>query len=404
MWALAILREQVKKVGIPGYLIPSIQFRVRLMLNIIRILIASLIFVGQTSFLFADRIKDLTSLAGIRSNQLVGYGVVVGLAGTGDGNTGITLQSVQSLVSRFGVTSDIDGFNGDNAAAVMLTADLPPFTKPGQAIDVTVSTVGGAASLKGGTLLMSPLLGADGETYAIAQGNIVVGGLGVEGGDNSSLTVNIPTVGRIPRGASVERLVPTEFLSTDFVILNLHRGDFSTANNIANAVNDTLGPGTAIPLDTNSIRVRAPADPTQKVSFVSILENIDVERGTPPAKIIVNSRTGTLVISGNVKVTPAAVSHGTLSVKVSEDVNIEGGDATAIGDGAQANAAAAAAVPDTEIVVEEDLAKAFLFDSGVSLSDLVDAINAVGATPSDLVAILEALREAGALNAELIVI
>lgn len=403
MWALAILREQVKKVGIPGYLIPSIQFRVRLMLNIIRILIASLIFVGQTSFLFADRIKDLTSLAGIRSNQLVGYGVVVGLAGTGDGNTGITLQSVQSLVSRFGVTSDIDGFNGDNVAAVMLTADLPPFTKPGQAIDVTVSTVGGAASLKGGTLLMSPLLGADGETYALAQGNIVVGGLGVEGADNSSLTVNIPTVGRIPRGASVERLVPTEFLSTDFVILNLHRGDFSTANNIANAVNDTLGPGTAIPLDTNSIRVRAPADPTQKVSFVSILENIDVERGTPPAKIIVNSRTGTLVISGNVKVTPAAVSHGTLSVKVSEDVNIEGGDATAIGDGAQANAAAAA-VPDTEIVVEEDLAKAFLFDSGVSLSDLVDAINAVGATPSDLVAILEALREAGALNAELIVI
>ena len=374
------------------------------MLNIIRILIASLIFIGQTSFLFADRIKDLTSLAGIRSNQLVGYGVVVGLAGTGDGNTGITLQSVQSLVSRFGVTSDIDGFNGDNVAAVMLTADLPPFTKPGQAIDVTVSTVGGAASLKGGTLLMSPLLGADGETYALAQGNIVVGGLGVEGADNSSLTVNIPTVGRIPRGASVERLVPTEFLSTDFVILNLHRGDFSTANNIANAVNDTLGPGTAIPLDTNSIRVRAPADPTQKVSFVSILENIDVERGTPPAKIIVNSRTGTLVISGNVKVTPAAVSHGTLSVKVSEDVNIEGGDATAIGDGAQANAAAAAAVPDTEIVVEEDLAKAFLFDSGVSLSDLVDAINAVGATPSDLVAILEALREAGALNAELIVI
>ena len=191
-----------------------------------------LIFVSvvcHLNFAFADRIKDLTSLAGIRSNQLVGYGVVVGLAGSGDGNTGITLQSMQSLVSRFGITSDISGFNGDNAAAVMITADLPPFTKPGQAIDVTVSTVGGATSLKGGTLLMAPLLGADGETYAIAQGNVVVGGLGVEGGDNSSLTVNIPTVGRIPRGASVERLVPTEFLSTDFVILNLHRGDFSTA-------------------------------------------------------------------------------------------------------------------------------------------------------------------------------
>ena len=360
-------------------------------------------FVCQANLVSADRIKDLTSLAGIRSNQLVGYGVVVGLAGSGDGNTGITLQSMQSLVSRFGITSGLDGFNGDNAAAVMITADLPPFTKPGQSIDVTVSTVGGATSLKGGTLLMSPLLGADGETYAIAQGNVVVGGLGVEGGDNSSLTVNIPTVGRIPRGASVERLVPTEFLSTDFVILNLHKGDFSTANNIANAVDSVFGPGSAIPLDTNSIRVRAPEDPTQKVAFVSVLENIEVQRSEPAAKIIVNSRTGTLVISGNVRVTPAAVSHGTLSVKVSEDMEIEGGDATAIGDGAQANAEATA-VPQTEIEVKEDLAKAFLFDAGVSLSDLVDAINAVGATPSDLVAILEALREAGALNAELIVI
>jgi len=358
---------------------------------------------SQSNLALADRIKDLTSLAGIRSNQLVGYGVVVGLAGSGDGNTGITLQSMQSLVARFGITSGLDGFNGDNAAAVMITADLPPFTKPGQSIDVTISTVGGATSLKGGTLLMSPLLGADGETYAIAQGNVVVGGLGVEGGDNSSLTVNIPTVGRIPGGASVERLVPTEFLSTDFVILNLHRGDFSTANNIANAIDSVLGVGTAIPLDTNSIRVRAPEDPTQKVAFVSVLENIEVQRSEPAAKIIVNSRTGTLVISGNVKVTPAAVSHGTLSVKVSEDVEIEGGDATAIGDGAQANAAAAE-IPQTEIEVKEDLAKAFLFDAGVSLSDLVDAINAVGATPSDLVAILEALREAGALNAELIVI
>jgi flagellar P-ring protein precursor FlgI len=359
--------------------------------------------VNLTTIVSADRIKDLTSLAGVRSNQLVGYGVVVGLAGTGDGNTGITLQSMQSLVSRFGVTADLGGFNGDNAAAVMITADLPPFTKPGQTIDVTVSTVGGAASLKGGTLLMSPLLGADGETYAIAQGNVIVGGLGVEGADNSSLTVNIPTVGRIPKGASVERLVPTEFLNADFVILNLHQGDFTTANNITTAINETFGEGTAISLDTNSIRVVAPQDPTLKVGFVSVLENIEVVRSEPPAKIIVNSRTGTLVISGNVKVTPAAVSHGTLSVKVNEDVNVQGGDAVAIGDGAQANAGAQA-VPDTEIIVEEQTAKAFLFDAGVSLNELVDAINAVGATPSDLVAILEALREAGALNAELIVI
>ena len=246
-------------------------------------LLIYLVFFG--SFSLADRLKDLASLAGVRSNQLVGYGVVVGLAGTGDGNTGITLQSMQSLVSRFGVTSEVEGLNGDNSAAVMITADLPPFTKPGQSIDVTVSTIGGAESLKGGTLLMAPLLGADGETYAIAQGNVVVGGLGVTGADNSSLTVNIPTVGRIPRGASVERLVPTEFLDTDFVILNLHRGDFSTANNVANKINESFGPDSAVALDTNSIKVRAPTDPNQKVAFVSILENLEVDRSEPPAKI-----------------------------------------------------------------------------------------------------------------------
>ena len=313
-------------------------------------LLIYLVFFG--SFSLADRLKDLASLAGVRSNQLVGYGVVVGLAGTGDGNTGITLQSMQSLVSRFGVTSEVEGLNGDNSAAVMITADLPPFTKPGQAIDVTVSTIGGAESLKGVTLLMAPLLGADGETYAIAQGNVVVGGLGVTGADNSSLTVNIPTVGRIPRGASVERLVPTEFLDTDFVILNLHRGDFSTANNVANKINESFGPDSAVALDTNSIKVRAPTDPNQKVAFVSILENLEVDRSEPPAKIIVNSRTGTLVISGNVKVTPAAVSHGTLSVRVNEDQNVEGGDAVALGAGA--SNAGAAAIPDTNIEVEED--------------------------------------------------
>ena len=352
----------------------------------------------------ADRIKDITSLAGIRSNQLVGYGIVVGLAGSGDGNTGITLQSMQSLVARFGITSELDGFNGDNAAAVMLTAELPPFSKPGQTIDVTVSTIGGSESLKGGTLLMSPLLGSDGETYAIAQGNVVVGGLGVEGADNSSLTVNIPTVGRIPGGASVERMVETAFLDTDFVILNLHQGDFSTALNISQAINETFGDEMAMALDKNSIRVRAPNDPSQKVGFVSMLENLEVEKASPPAKIIINSRTGTIVISGDVKVMPAAVAHGSLKVTVNEDVNVDQADALAVGAGANANAGPAVENPDTEIEVEEEVAKAFLFGQGVSLSDIVDSINAVGATSSDLVAILEALREAGALNAELIVI
>ena len=371
-------------------------------------LISLLLFCGLfQSFILpaqADRIKDITSLAGIRSNQLVGYGIVVGLAGSGDGNTGITLQSMQSLVARFGITSTLDGFNGDNAAAVMLTAELPPFSKPGQTIDVTVSTIGGSESLKGGTLLMSPLLGSDGETYAIAQGNVVVGGLGVEGADNSSLTVNIPTVGRIPGGASVERMVETAFLDTDFVILNLHQGDFSTALNISQAINETFGDEMAMALDKNSIRVRAPNDPSQKVGFVSMLENLEVEKASPPAKIIINSRTGTIVISGDVKVMPAAVAHGSLKVTVNEDVNVDQADALAVGAGANANAGPAVENPDTEIEVEEAVAKAFLFGQGVSLSDIVDSINAVGATSSDLVAILEALREAGALNAELIVI
>ena len=371
-------------------------------------LISLLLFCGLfQSFILpaqADRIKDITSLAGIRSNQLVGYGIVVGLAGSGDGNTGITLQSMQALVARFGITSTLDGFNGDNAAAVMLTAELPPFSKPGQTIDVTVSTIGGSESLKGGTLLMSPLLGSDGETYAIAQGNVVVGGLGVEGADNSSLTVNIPTVGRIPGGASVERMVETAFLDTDFVILNLHQGDFSTALNISQAINETFGDGMAMPLDKNSIRVRAPNDPSQKVGFVSMLENLDVKKASPPAKIIINSRTGTIVISGDVKVMPAAVAHGSLKVTVNENVNVDQADALAVGAGANANAGPAVQNPDTEIEVEEAVAKAFLFGEGVSLSDIVDSINAVGATSSDLVAILEALREAGALNAELIVI
>ena len=371
-------------------------------------LISLLLFCGLfQSFILpaqADRIKDITSLAGIRSNQLVGYGIVVGLAGSGDGNTGITLQSMQSLVARFGITSTLDGFNGDNAAAVMLTAELPPFSKPGQTIDVTVSTIGGSESLKGGTLLMSPLLGSDGETYAIAQGNVVVGGLGVEGADNSSLTVNIPTVGRIPGGASVERMVETAFLDTDFVILNLHQGDFSTALNISQVINETFGDGIAMPLDKNSVRVRAPNDPSQKVGFVSMLENLEVEKASPPAKIIINSRTGTIVISGDVKVMPAAVAHGSLKVTVNEDVNVDQADALAVGAGANANAGPAVENPDTEIEVEEEVAKAFLFGQGVSLSDIVDSINAVGATSSDLVAILEALREAGALNAELIVI
>ena len=266
--------------------------------------------------LFADRLKDLTSIAGVRSNQLVGYGIVVGLAGTGDGNIGLTLQSMQSMVSRFGLATDVKGLDGKNTAAVMVTGELGAFGKPGQNINVTVSTLGKAKSLRGGTLLMTPLLGADGETYAVAQGNLVVGGLGVEGGDGSSLTVNIPTVGRIPRGATIEKMVDNPFINSSNVILNLHQGDFSTALSVSEAINDIFGDNVAVPLDASSIKVRSPKDPSQKVAFVSLLENIEVEPSRPAAKVVVNARTGTIVIGGDVRVTPAAVTHGSLTVKI----------------------------------------------------------------------------------------
>ena len=355
---------------------------------------------------YADRIKDMADVAGVRSNQLVGYGLVVGLAGTGDGNSGLTLQSMQAMVSRFGLVTDAAGLTATNVAAVMVTADLKPFVKPGQTLDITVSTLGASKSLRGGTLIMTPLLGADGETYAIAQGNLVVGGLGVAGADGSQLVVNIPTVGRIPRGASVERMVPTSFLESENLIFNLHQGDFTTANNMAEGINAMFGPDVAVPLDSSSVRVRAPADPAQRVSFLSLIENIEVDAASPSAKVIVNARTGTVVIGGNVRVTPAAVSHGKMTVKITENtiVTPNGQNVTTNGTTTVATPAAPTITPSSTLEATDTPARAFVFDAGVSLSSLVDAINAVGAAPADLVAILEALREAGALRAELIII
>lgn len=368
-------------------------------------LFAAGILVTTSGPAMAERIKDIATISGVRSNQLVGYGLVVGLAGTGDGGTGLTLQSMQAMVSRFGLVTDISGLDASNAAAVMVTTDLPPFVKPGQRLDVTVSTIGGASSLRGGTLLMTPLLGADGETYGIAQGNLVVGGLGVEGQDNSSLIVNVPTVGRIPRGATAERMVESSFLDTEHLILDLNRGDFTASANMAEAINGIFGPDIAVPLDANSVRVRAPQDPSQRVAFVSLLENIEVEPVEPPAQVIINSRTGTVVIGGNVRVTPAAVTHGSLTVRVNERLNVAQGS-TVVTNGDQTTVAPSDPVvtPESTLTATEDTARAFVFDGGVSLSTLVDSINAVGASASDLVAILEALREAGALRAELIII
>ena len=367
-------------------------------------LIFTFIFLSN-SFCFADRIKDMASLAGVRSNQLVGYGLVIGLAKTGDGSVNLTKQSIAAMIAQFGVIADTADIDATNSANVMVTANLPAFAKPGQTIDVTVSTIGKAKSLKGGTLLMTGLKGADGQVYAIAQGNLVVGGLGVEGADGSTTIQGTPTVGRIPGGATVEKLVENTFLEKDNIVLNLHQADFSQANRIANTINETFGPEVAIPMDSTSIKVRTPANPSQKVSFIGLLENINFEPVTPKAKVVVNSRTGTVVIGGDVRISPAAVAHGSLSVKIQEDTKLlSEGTGTVVGTSATVSGAAATTAADTQIEVDEDPARAFVFDPGIELQTLVDALNETGTTATDMVAILEALREAGALRAELIII
>ncbi len=353
-----------------------------------------------------DRLKDLVSFAGIRNNQLLGYGLVVGLDGTGDSASNLTLQSMASTVSQFGLKVGPADISAKNAAAVMVTAELRPFTKTGQTINVTVSSMGKAKSLRGGTLLMTPLKGADGQVYAIAQGNLAVGGFGVEGKDGSSLSVNIPTVGSIANGATVERMVETPFIKNKNFVMNLHQGDFTTANRIVEEINKLFGPGVSRALDGTSISVNAPKDPSQKVSFMSLLENIEVKPASPVARVVVNARTGTVVIGGDVRVTPAAVSHGSLTVKVQENTTVTPGQTTTTQNAntTVTNTTDPVTNEDSEITAGADKVSAFVFDAGTTLSDIVDAINAIGTNSADLVAILEALREAGALRAQMIII
>jgi flagellar P-ring protein precursor FlgI len=344
-----------------------------------------------------SRIKDLANVAGVRSNHLVGYGLVVGLNGSGD-NTPFAEQSLISMLNKFGINVPTGvKTNSKNIAAVAVHADLPAFAKPGQTIDITVSSLGNAKSLQGGTLILTPLKGVDGQTYALAQGNLVVGGLDASGRDGSRVTVNVPSVGRIPGGGMVERAVNTGFDLGTTVTLNLHRADFTTAHNMSEAINALLGEGTARALDAESVEVMAPRMPDQRVSFLSVLENIEVEQGENAARVIVNSRTGTVVIGQTVRVSPAAVTHGGMVVRIEE--NLEANQPNPFAGGQ------AMVVPDTGVEVEQTgNGRMFKFESGVSLDTLVEAVNKVGAAPSDLVAILEALKQAGALRAQLLVI
>jgi flagellar P-ring protein FlgI len=344
----------------------------------------------------AERIKDIATIAGVRTNQLVGYGLVVGLDKSGD-KTKFTGQSIRSMLGRLGLTlpPGIDP-KAKNVAAVAVSAELPPFAKPGQLIDVTVSSIGDAKSLRGGTLLLSPLKGADGQVYAIAQGNLVVGGLSASGQDGSSVTVNNPSVGRIANGATVERTVNTPFSDGETLVFNLHSPDFTTANRMAESINQVLGPNTAKPLDATSVSVSAPLDAGQKVTFASMVENLMVAPDDAPARIIINSRTGTVVINSKVRVQPAAVSHGSLTVTISENPQVS--------QPAPLSGGQTVVTPQSNVRVQEDKSHMFVFNPGVSLDEIVQAVNNVGAAPSDLVAILEALKTAGALRAELIVI
>jgi flagellar P-ring protein precursor FlgI len=347
----------------------------------------------------AARVKDIASVAGVRSNQLIGYGLVVGLDGTGDQTTQspFTTQSFGNMLKQFGINvPEGTRMQMKNVAAVMIHADLPAFAKPGQKLDITVSSVSNAKSLRGGTLLMSKLKGIDGKTYAVAQGSLVVGGFGVDAGDGSNITVNVPSVGRIPNGAIVERSVPNHFSGNQPIVFNLNRADFTTANRLATAINNMLGPEVAAAIDAVSVSVKAPKNPAHRVDFMALLENIEVTPAEAAARVVINSRTGTIVVGQHVRVSPVAITHGSLTVSISEDYNVNQPEPFAGGQ--------TVVTPDSNIDVQEETNPMFKFSPGSTLEDIVRSVNNVGASPSDLMAILEALKQSGALKAELVVI
>lgn len=349
----------------------------------------------------AERIKDIAMVEGARTNQLIGFGLVVGLDGTGDQvtQTPFTIQAARSMLQQFGVNLP-PGVNPQtkNMASVIVTAELPAFTKPGQKMDITVSSIGNAKSLRGGELLLTQLKGGNGEVYAVAQGGVVVSGFGADGVDGSSVSVNTKASGRIPNGALIEREVGNALDDgSNRITFNLHTADFTTAKNTASEINRMMGPGTAEALDAVSISVLAPTDTAQKVAYLAELENIEVSKANSAAKIIVNARSGTIVIGSEVVVKPAAVATGSLTVTIDESFAVSQPGPFAAG-------GQTAVVPQSTVDAEQEEAKFFVMEGGVNLQEIVTAINKVGAAPGDLIAVLEALQQAGALSAQIIVI
>ncbi|MFT5691417.1 MAG: flagellar P-ring protein precursor FlgI [Oceanicoccus sp.] len=348
---------------------------------------------------YAERLKDIASVAGVRDNPIIGYGLVVGLDGTGDQTTQtpFTAQAFRTMLRQLGVSiPEAANFQLKNVAAVTIHATLPPFAKQGDKIDITVSSVGNAKSLRGGSLLLSQLKGADGQVYAIAQGELVVGGFGAEGRDGSSVTVNIPSAGRIPNGAIVEREVANGFSKGSHLTFNLRRADFTTARRVAESINELLGPNVARASDASSIHVTAPMDPDQRVSYMSLLENVEVVPGEAPARVVINSRTGTIVVGEHVTVRPGAVTHGSLTVSITEKQRASQPNPFGGGD--------SVVVPESNIEISQENNRMFEFEGATTLDEIIRAVNQVGAAPGDLMAILEALKQSGALQADLIVI
>ena len=348
----------------------------------------------------AERIKDLSMVAGVRSNQLIGYGLVVGLDGSGDQTTQtpFTVQSIANMLTQLGINlppSAATGLQLKNVAAVMVTSTLPAFAKPGQTIDVTVSSLGNAKSLRGGTLLMTPLKGADGNIYAMAQGSVLIAGAGAAAG-GSSVTVNHLSAGRVPGGATVERIVDAGLGQGDHVTFELHSTDFTTANRVVQSINSAFGSGTALAVDGRVVQVRAPVDRNQRVAFLAQVENLNVVAAEAPAKVILNARTGSVVMNQAVQVDTCAVAHGNLSVTISSESKVS--------QPAPLSAGQTVVTQQAQIDIKADKGNLITVPASVNLSEVVKALNAVGATPQDMLAILQAMKAAGALRAELEII
>ncbi|MAK56526.1 MAG: flagellar biosynthesis protein FlgI [Pusillimonas sp.] len=362
-------------------------------------LLLVLLFFAAAPAAYAERIKDLASIQGVRENQLIGYGLVVGLDGSGDQvrQSPFTQQSLTNMLSQLGVTLP-QGTNMQlrNVAAVMVTARLPAFTRPGQSIDVVVSSMGNAKSLRGGTLLMTPLKGANGQVYALAQGNLLVGGAGAQAG-GSSVQVNQLNGGIIPDGAIVEQSVPTTYVRDGFINLEMNTTDFGIAQNVAAALNKKFGPGTASVLDGRLVQLRGPLDPSRQAAFLSDVENLQVKLPPVRAKVIINARTGSVVMNRTVTIDEAAVAYGNLSVSISRQEQVNQPDTPFAG-------GETVVTENTEIAMRTDTGSIQRVQTSANLADVVQALNALGATPQDLLSILQTLKSAGALRADLEII